>query len=150
MSIEENKALILRFFKEIDARRDVSVIDEFISPEFIDHSPSPGMPADIEGQRQAFLHFLQATPDGYHAVEDILAEGDKVTVRVRAWGTQTGELFGIPPTGRRMETTGIAIYRIAEGKIVEHWNEVDMLGSMQQLGAIPTPEEPHASQSSEP
>ena len=140
MSVEENKALIHRFFEEIDARRDVSVIDDFISPEFIDHSPSPGMSADIEGQRQAFLHFLQATPDGYHAVEDILAEGDRVTVRVRAWGTQTGELFGIPPTGKRVETTGIAIYRIADGKIVEHWNQVDMLGTLQQLGVIPTHE----------
>jgi predicted ester cyclase len=140
MSVDDNKALIRRFFDEIDARRDVSVIDDFISPEFIDHSPNPGMSPDIEGQRQAFLHFLQATPDGYHAVEDLLADGDKVAVRVRAWGTQTGELFGIPPSGRRMETTGIGIYRIAGGKIVEHWAEVDMLGTMQQLGVIPTPE----------
>ena len=137
MSSAENKALIRRFFEEIDARRDVSVIDDFISSEFVDHSPSPGMSPDIEGQRKAFLHFLQATPDGYHAVEDILAEGDMVSVRVRAWGTQTGELFGIPPSGNRMETTGIAIYRVADGKIVEHWNEIDMLGVMQQLGVPP-------------
>jgi predicted ester cyclase len=137
MSSAENKALIRRFFEEIDARRDVSVIDDFISPEFVDHSPSPGMSPDIEGQRQSFLHFLEATPDGYHAVEDILADGDKVAVRVRGWGTQTGLLFGIPPTGKHCETTGIGIYRISEGKIVEHWNEVDMLGMMQQLGVVP-------------
>jgi len=145
MSIEENKALILRFFEEIDARRDVSVIDDFISPEFVDHSPPPGTSPDIDGQRQAFLHFQEATPDGYHAVEDIVAEGDKVMVRISARGTQTGELFGIPPTGTRLEGTGIGVYRIADGKIVEHWNEVDMFGVVQQLGVIPMPEEASAS-----
>ena len=140
MSVERNKALMLRFFGEMDARRDVSVIDDFVSPDFVDHSPAPGMSPDIEGLKRMFLHFLQATPDGTHAVDDILAEGDKVAVRVRAWGTQTGELFGIPPTGERVETTGIGVYRIADGKIAEHWNEVDMLRVMQQLNVIPTPE----------
>jgi predicted ester cyclase len=140
MSADENRALIRRFFEEMDARRDVSVIDDFFAPEFVDHSPAPGLSPDIDGVRQMFLHFQQATPDGYHAVEDVLADGAKVAVRIRAWGTQTGELFGIPPTGNRIETTGIGVYRIADGKIVEHWNEVDMLGVMQQLGVVPTPD----------
>ena len=142
MSAEENKALVRRYFEEIDEQRDVSVLDEFVVPDFIDHNPSPGFAPDLEGLKQSFLHFLAATPDGYHVVEDMIAEGDKVVTRVSAYGTQTGELFGIPPTGNQMRVTGIAVHRIADGKIVEHWNEIDNLGAMQQLGVVPVPEPP--------
>ncbi len=137
---QKNKALIRRYFEQIDAKRDVSVLDEFLAPDVVDHSPSPGFTSDFEGMRQAFAHFLTATPDGYHDVEDMIAEGDKVVTRVYAYGTQTGELFGIPPTGKRMTSTGIAIHRVADGKIVEHWGEVDTLGVLRQLGVIPPPE----------
>jgi len=142
MSAEENKALVRRYFEEIDEQRDVSVLDEFVAPDFIDHNPSPGFAPDLEGLKQSFLHFLAATPDGYHVVEDMIAEGDKVVTRVSAYGTQTGELFGIPPTGNQMRVKGIAVHRIADGKIVEHWNEIDNLGAMQQLGVVSVPEPP--------
>ena len=141
---QKNKALIRRYFEEIDAERDVAVLDEFLAPDFVDHSPSPGFTPDFEGMRQSFAHFLAATPDGYHNVEGMIAEGDKVVTRIYAYGTQTGELFGIPPTGKRMTSTGIAIHRIADGKIVEHWGEVDTLGVLQQLGVIPPPEQGEA------
>ena len=142
MTAEENKALISRYFEEIDARRDASVLDEFVAPDFIDHNPSPGFTPDLEGLKQSFVHFLAATPDGYHIVEDMIAEGDKVMTRISAYGTQTGELFGIPPTGKQIRTTGIAVHRIANSKIVEHWNEIDNLGTMQQLGVVPPAEVP--------
>ena len=94
MSAEENKALIRRYFEEIDAaargKRDASVLDEFLAPDFVDHDPSPGFAPDSEGLKQAHEHFLAATPDGYHIVEDMIAEGDKVMTRVSAYGTQTG------------------------------------------------------------
>ena len=96
----------------------------------------------MEGLKQAFNHFLAANPDGYHVVEDMIAEGDKVVTRLSAYGTQTGELFGIPPTGKQVSMTAIAIHRIVNGKIVEHWGEADNLGMMQQLGVVPTPEAP--------
>jgi predicted ester cyclase len=67
----------------------------------------------------------------------MITEEDKVVTRVYAYGTQTGELFGIPPTGKRMTSTGMAIHRIADGKIVEYWGEVDTLGVLRQLGVIP-------------
>jgi predicted ester cyclase len=142
MTAEENKALIRRYFEEIDARRDASVLDEFVAPDFVDHNPSPGFTPDLEGLKQSFVHFLSATPDGYHIVEDMIAEGDKVMSRISAYGTQTGELFGIPPTGKQIRTTGIAVHRIANSKIVEHWNEIDNLGTMQQLGVVPPAEVP--------
>jgi predicted ester cyclase len=70
-------------------------------------------------------------------VEDMIAEGDKVMTRLSAYGTQTGELLGIPATGKRFKSTAIAIHRIANGKIVEHWSEMDNLGVLQQLGVVP-------------
>ncbi|MDP9370315.1 MAG: ester cyclase [Chloroflexota bacterium] len=139
MSAEENKALIRRYFEAIDTRRDPIVVDEFLAPDFVSHNPSPGFGSDREGQKGAFAHFLAAAPDGYHVIDDMVAEGDRVVTRLTAHGTQTGELFGIPPTGKRLTMTGVAIHRIRDGKIAEHWHEIDMLGGLQQLGVIPAP-----------
>jgi predicted ester cyclase len=151
MTAEENKALIRRYYEEIDAaakdERGASVLDEFIAPNFLNHDPSPGFSPDLEGLKQAYNHFLDANPDGYHVVEDMIAEGDKVMTRLSAYGTQTGELFGIPPTGKQVSMTAIAIHRIANGKIVEHWSELDNLGMMQQLGVVASPEGPPPEQS---
>ena len=72
----------------------------------------------------------------------MIAEGDKVMTRLSAYGTQTGWLFGIPPTGKQISMTAIAIHRIANDKIVEHWSEIDNLGLMQQLGVVPPLEVP--------
>jgi predicted ester cyclase len=148
MTAEENKALIRHYYEEIDAaakdERGASVLDDFIAPIFLNHDPSPGFTPDLEGLKQAYNHFLAANPDGYHVVEDMIAEGDKVVTRLSAYGTQTGELFGIPPTGKQVSMTAIAIHRIANGKIVEHWSELDNLGLMQQLGVVASPEGPPA------
>jgi len=151
MTSEENKALIRRYYEEIDAaakdERGASVLDEFIAPNFLNHDPSPGFSPDLEGLKQAYNHFLDANPDGYHVIEDTIAEGDKVMTRLSAYGTQTGELFGIPPTGKQVSMTAIAIHRIANGKIVEHWSELDNLGMMQQLGVVASPDDPPQEQS---
>ena len=146
MSEEENKALIRRYYQEIDAAakddRGASVLDDFVAPNFFNHAPSPGFTPDLEGLKQANDHFLAAAPDGYHVIEDMIAEGDKVMTRLSAYGTHTGELFGIPPTDKQVSMTAIAIHRIENDKIVEHWSEIDNLGIMQQLGVVPTPEPP--------
>ncbi len=140
MSAEANKALVRRYFEAIDQRRDPAVVDEFLSEDFVSHNPSPGFGTDRDGQKQAFVHFLQAAPESSHIIEDMLAEGDEVMTRVTARGTQTGTLFGIPPTNKLITMSGIAIHRIADGKIVEHWHEIDMLRGLQQLGVVPVPE----------
>ena len=146
MTAEENKALIRRYYEEIDAatreKRDASFLGEFISPDYVNHNPPPGFTPDLEGVKQSYAHFLEAHPDGYHVIEDMIAERDKVVTRLSAYGTQTGELFGIPPSGKKISATAIAIHRIANGKIVEHWGEADNLGVMQQLGVVPPPEVP--------
>ena len=146
MTAEENKALIRRYYEEIDAaakdQRGASFLDEFVASDYLNHTSPPGFTPDLEGLKQAYNHFLAANPDGYHVVEDMIAEGDKVVTRLSAYGTQTGELFGIPPTGKQVSMTAIAIHRIANGKIVEHWSEVDNLGVLQQLGVVPPLEGP--------
>jgi predicted ester cyclase len=114
-----------------------------LTTNYVDHNPPPvpGLAPGLEGLKQAFPIFYNATPDGYHIIDDLIAEGDKVVVRITACGTHTtGDLFNIPPTGKQLTMTGIAIYRIASGKSVERWSEQDKLGIMQQLGVIP----PHA------
>ncbi len=127
MSTEENKALILRYFQKID-EGDLSVIDEFVSPAFVDHGSSPGFPSDRDGLKLAAGRFRTGVPDGYHRVEDLLAEGDKVVARVRGYGTHLGEFMGVPATGKMITAMGMAIWRIADGKIVERWNVVDLQG----------------------
>ena len=151
---EENKSLIRRYYEQIDeaakGKRGPSFLDDFVAPDFVNHNPSPGFTPDLEGLKQAYVYFLAASPDGYHVVEDMVAESDKVVTRLSAYGTQTGELFGIPPTDERFSMRGIAIHRIAKGKIVEHWSEIDNLGVMQQLGVVPAPEPPPPEETGHP
>jgi predicted ester cyclase len=80
-----------------------------------------------------------AFPDLRLTVEEFITEGDKVVARWTSQATHKGDLMGIAPTGKQVKQTGIAIYHIVGGKVVEEWAERDMLGFMQQLGAIPTP-----------
>jgi predicted ester cyclase len=154
MSEEENKVLIRRYYEQIDAatmdNRGSSFLGDFVAPNFFNHNPSPGFTPDLEGLKQANDHFRDAAPDGYHVIEDMTSEGDKVVTRLRAYGTHTGELFGIPPTDRQVSMTAIAIHRIENGKIVEHWSELDNLGIMQQLGVVPAPEPPPPEQAGHP
>ena len=77
--------------------------------------------------------------DSHLVIEDVIAEGDKVVTRLTITGTQTGTLQGIPPTGKKFSMRGIDIFRVVDGKIVEHWDAVDQLGMLQQLGVIPIP-----------
>ncbi len=86
------------------------------------------------------MMFRTAFPDWVEAVEDVIAEGDKVVVRVAGTGTHQGEFQGIPPTGRRVTANGMGIGRIVGGRIVEAWAAYDALGLMQQLGAVPASE----------
>ena len=83
--------------------------------------------------------YLTAFPDLHFTVEDLIAEGDKVVARLTVRGTQQGAFMGIPPTGKHVTVTGIDINRLAGGKSVEHWLNMDTLGLLQQLGVIPAP-----------
>jgi predicted ester cyclase len=98
-------------------------------------------PPDLESFKQFLPMFRTAFPDMSPTVEDMIAEGDKVVDPLTWQGTHQGELMGIPPTGNTVTVTEMHIYRISEGKIVERWGQPDLLGMMQQLGAVPPPGE---------
>ena len=137
---EENKTLVRRFVDEVQSAGNIDLIDELCSPEFVNHSAPPGMPADCEGIKIVTAMFRQAFPDSYFTVEDMIAEGDKVATRKTFHGTHEGEFMGIPPSGRSVSMGLIDIVRISEGRVVEHWSMGDSLGMMQQLGVIPSGE----------
>lgn len=138
MSTEDNKALVRRFFEEVFNEKNLASIDEFVGPNIIEHSLPPGLPAVIEGTRLFIGMYLAAFPDLHFTLEDQVAEGDEVATRFTSRGTHKGEFQGIPPTGKQGIVTGMNIYRLAEGKIVEHWLNLDMLGLLQQLGVVPS------------
>ena len=139
MSLEENKAIELRFFEEVVNKGNLAVIDEIVAANFVQPDATPGTTPDREGLKQFFAMAHSAFPDFHSTLEDMFAEGDKVVQRFTARGTHKGEWMGIASTGKQMTASGIAIHRITGGKIVEGWTSMDMLGVMVQLGVVPAP-----------
>jgi len=139
MSTEANKTSVRRFYDEVFNKKNRAAIDEFIDPNQVDHAAPPGTPGGLAGAKQTIGMYLTAFPDLHFTVEDMIAEGDKLVARLTVRGTQQGAFMGIPPTGKHVTVSAIDISRMAGGKSVEHWIEMDTLGMMQQLGVIPAP-----------
>jgi len=118
-------------------RKDLAAFEAYFSPALKDHALPPGLPEGLEGRRMFYSAFLSAFPDIHVHIENLFAEDDKLVTRWSAHGTQDGELMGIPPTGKQVSVSGIAIDRFKNGQSVEHWEYFDQLGMMQQLGVIP-------------
>ena len=136
---DENKELIRRYIRAIDDNHssDWSVIDEFVAEDFVAHNPPlPGVSLDRDGLKQAAEIFRNATP-GTHEIPLQVAEGDLVVSRIVGKGVHAGELLGIPPTNKEVETDGIAIHRVRDGKIVEYWSVTDVARVLAQIGALP-------------
>jgi predicted ester cyclase len=131
MSLEENKTIVRKF---IDAynQHDLSSIEDFVAPAFVDHTHKSGR----EGLKQLFNMAFNAFPDMHETIEDIIAEGDKVWIRVTFSATHTGEWMGIPPTGKKVTSEMVDIYRIVNGKHVEGRFITDSLEFLKQLGVI--------------
>jgi len=138
---EANKAVACRWVEEIWNTGDISVIDEIVAEDYVDHSPAPGAPTGREGIKAGVSGFRAAFPDAHFAITDMIAEGDKVVVPQTFTGTHQGEFHGAPATGNQVTFKGIFIYRIKDGKIVERWAGYDTLSFMIQLGAVPPPGE---------
>jgi predicted ester cyclase len=139
MTTEENKALVRRFYEELD-NLNPAVIDELVAEDFVNHSPPPfPVPPGREGLKQAFELFQRATP-GTHEILEQVAEGDKVVTRLRAVGTHDADLPGVPRTGNALDVTATVVHRIEGGKIAEKWSDRDELSLLQQLGVVSLPE----------
>ena len=142
MSTEENKTIIRRWIEDAWGKGDLAALSEIAAADLVDHNATPGLPPGAEGQKAIILMLRSAFPDGTNTLEDVIVEGDKVVDRHTFRGTHTGEFFGIPPTGKQVMFTAMEITRIANGKIMEIWHQEDLMGLMQQLGAIPAPGQP--------
>ena len=141
MSTQDSKALVRRTLEEFYNHGNMDLADELFAPDFVNHDPAVPHSGDLETLKQVTLARNAGFPDGQTTIEDLIAEGDRVTKRWAYQGTHTAEWNGIPPTGKRVTVTGITIYRIAEGKIAECWWGYDVLGILQQLGVAPLPEQ---------
>jgi len=138
MSIEDNKVLNRRGIEEAINQRNQAIFDELFAPDFV--WPTPSTTLHGREPARAFLSiFFTAFPDGHFIIEDVIAEGDTVTSRLTFRGTHKGNFAGVAPTGKQVNVTEIAILRIANGKAVEQWTVLDMLGLMQQLGVLSAP-----------
>jgi predicted ester cyclase len=139
MSEEENKATVRRFVEQFKNKANHDIVDDLFTPGFVTHLKLPGVPPNRDGFRMLGKAVVSAFPDVHANIEDLLADGDKVIERTSARATSRGVFNGIPPTGKPVQWSEIHIYRLKGGKIDEHWGEIDFLGLMAQLGAIPPP-----------
>jgi len=134
MSIEENKALVRRAF-ELMNRKELDAFFQLLDPAYIAHYPIGDF--SLEQAKQSETMYFAAFPDAIATIEDMVAEGDRVAIRVTWRGTHKGDFMNIAPTGNKIEMTNTLIFRIAVDKLAENWATIDELRMMQQLGVIP-------------
>lgn len=134
---ERNKEVVRNFVQEFKNNGNHAVVDDLFTPGFTHHFTDPRLPAGREAMKLLGQSIVAGFPDVQVTIEDLLADGDRVVERTTARGTQTGEFNGIPATGKAVTWTEIHIYRLEDGKIAELWSEIDFLGLLTQLGAIP-------------
>jgi steroid delta-isomerase-like uncharacterized protein len=139
MSTEQNLALVRRFLDGIN-RQNLDVLDEVCAPDYVAHFPGAPGPLTRETIKPVWAQFFAAFPDLSHVLEDILADGDRVVMRMTIAGVHQGEFMGMPPTGRAVSIGSINFLHCADGRIVEQWIDYDGLGMLQQLGAMPMPQ----------
>jgi len=135
MSIDIRE-LIPTFYERVNSG-DLSVMDEVIAEDFVEHEEFPGIEPNKEGVKQFFSMFRAAFPDLRMEVHEVVTEGDLTCARFTMTGTHEGEFMGIPATGKKVAVPGFDMLRLRDGKVTEHWGTTDGMVLMQQLGVIP-------------
>ena len=139
-STHANKQIVEEFISALFTDGDLTAVDRYLDPEFVDYDPPrPDAPDGPEGIRQAAALRRRAFPDWRSDDQQMIAEDDLVVEHFVAHGTHRGSAMGESPTGRDVVLRGINIFRIADGKIMERWGRLDDLGLLQQLGLVPAP-----------
>ncbi len=141
MSTEENKAIVRRALEVFYNQGKVERADDFYAATYVHHDPASPHVRDRDDLVETVRGFRAGCPDLHITIDDLVAEGDTVTKRWTLRATHTGALSGLPPTGNRITVSGLELFRLANGKIVECWLGYDNLSMMQQLGVIPAPEQ---------
>jgi steroid delta-isomerase-like uncharacterized protein len=135
MSVEGNKALVAEIIERVFNAHDLDAMDAYYADDYIDHNPQ--IPPGRAAYKGVFAPLLTAFPDWRGSIEDLVAEDDKVVVRTTWQGTHKAGMLGIPATGKQVRYSAIDIFRIRDGRVVEHWDQVDNLTMLQQLGVLP-------------
>jgi steroid delta-isomerase-like uncharacterized protein len=140
-SVAENKAIIRRMTEEFYNQRNIDSVGQFFADNYVHHDLASPQVHNRDGLRAALRAFLAGCPDLHITIDGLWAEGDMVTKRWTYHATHTGDLSGLPPTGKRITMSGLELFRLEGGKIVECWLAYDNLSLMQQLGVIPVAEQ---------
>jgi steroid delta-isomerase-like uncharacterized protein len=132
---ETNKAVVRRLIETFNTG-NLTVLDQIVSNNYVYHEPTVGERRGIQGSKDIMNTYRTAFPDSKLTIDEQVADGDTVVTRFTATGTHTGPLFGVPPSGKRVTCTGIVISHLQNGKIVEEFESVDMLGLLRQIGVV--------------
>lgn len=135
---DRNKQAIVRVYEEVLNQGRLEVLDEVAWPDHVEHNPLPGQVQGIEGLRQR-VSMVRAAHDPHFTIEHLLADGDKVAVMWTNRGTHVADWMGIPATGKSTAVQGVDIHLLRDGRLAEHWDVVDILSFLVQIGAVPTP-----------
>lgn len=138
MSVEHNTEVTRRFSAEVWGEGNLALADELLAADLVEHTPFPAPVPGLEGHKQVLAMFRQAFPDLIVTVDDVFGEDDWTFLRWHGDGTHTGNLMGIPATGKKVHVTGMDILKLENGKIKERWAEIGAFSLMQQLGVIPS------------
>jgi steroid delta-isomerase-like uncharacterized protein len=139
VSAEENKAIIHRLVEEVYNGDDLDVADELVAHDVYNHPAVPEHQHGVESLKHVIEWVRAIGPDTHYEIDDIIAEGDRVAVRMTVSGTHTGELRGIPPTGNRFSVDYVHWFRLADERVAELWAVKDDLTRLQQLGLVSAP-----------
>jgi predicted ester cyclase len=138
MSVDANKALVQRFIDEVflGGQGASAAVDALVTPDFVSHG-LPGSGPDV--MKGAIERTSKGLSNPKMDVRDIFGEGDRVAVRMQSSATQSGDFMGMPPTGKTYDIEELHLFRVADGRIAEHWHQMDAMGMLKQLGAMPGP-----------
>jgi steroid delta-isomerase-like uncharacterized protein len=135
-TLEQNKSLVSRFIDEVFLKGDFGAVDELLADDFVPHTWGK-----VEGGKDELKAAIERVSAGLSepsmTIDDMIAEDDRVAVRLTSHATQTGEFMGMPPSGKSYTIDEIHIFRLRDGKIAEHWHQADFMGMMRQLGTMP-------------
>ena len=138
MSVEANKALMRRIYDEVMSQGNIDLTDEFFSEDFVEHEGFPGLPTEgPEAPKAGFAMLRAAFPDLQVTPDEMIGEGDKVSVRATISGTHKGEFMGMPATNKGFKAELIDILEFHDGKVTEHWGQMDQGAILEQLGLAP-------------
>jgi predicted ester cyclase len=137
--LEDNKAIVRAYVETVWNRRQLQRADDVVAPDFVDHAPLPGQAPGLDGAKRKWAMYLDAIPDLRVTIEELMAEGDKVAGTPHLRGHAQGRAVGHTGHWQQLRVGGISIFRLAEGRIAEHWEQLDRLALMQQLGVVPAP-----------